>query len=363
MTDSRPNKPLQPTSGGRARSGCGSMGCRRSRLSGTSLGLLSRVNMDWADIERLARDSGLEVDALRQAAAPAIAFSPAAMADSATATGCYFGGLPMLPDRMRWPTWSPARFCEAERQAARRYIAQQPSTSPHWMAEIDRLDELEARGPTALQFLAQLDLDQLASVAAIAPLPSTGKLLVFAEFRLLGAASRGRADPTPPWHVVWFSNELKRSRAEPPAPSGEFAQRPWFMVPSPIFSFPHTVKRGDIVVYEEYLHDDYTAFLEELARMGVRGQSQVGGHVLRVQDGDIPTAVNHRYHGYDLWDPAPADVSDRLAASSHEWKFLFQIGEDYGTDLAWSGVASFWGRPQALAAHNFGDVELHFEDT
>ncbi len=264
--------------------------------------------MSWSDIERLARDSNLEVNALREVALPAIAFAPASATDGPAATGSYFGGLPMLPDGMPWPTWSPNRYCRDMRETARRYIEQQPSTSPHWTAEIAKLDELEARGSMALMFLAQLDLDQLARVAPIAPLPNTGKLLVFAEFHYLGAASQGRADPVPPWCLVWFPNELARARAEPPTASEGFVCQQHFMTPSPVFTFPDTVIRDGLVVYEQYGDDDgYGTFLSALDTMGVRGRNQVGGHPLRLQDCDMPATVNRRHDGYDLWNPAPND--------------------------------------------------------
>ncbi len=320
------------------------------------------MDVSWSDIERLARDTCLEVDVLRAVALPAVALTPASATDGPAATGSYFGGLPMLPLGTPWPAWSPHRYCRAERKTARRYIAEQPSTSPHWTAKIARLDELEARGAIPLMFLAQFDLDQLARVAPITPLPSTGKLLVFAEFQF-GAASLGRADPVPPWRLLWFPNDLARTRAEPPTTADGFVLQQHSMTPSPVPTFPDTVMRDGVEVYSRRGADDYDAFLSALETMGVRGRNQVGGHPLQLQGGDIPTMVSCRHDGYDSWNPPPDGVSDRLAARAARWRFLLQIAEDYRSQPSWSGVASFWGAPRAIAAGNFSEAELHFEDT
>ncbi len=321
--------------------------------------------MDWNDVERLARDLHLDIEALRGAALPAVAFTPAATSELAVATGSYCGGLPLLPEGAGWPMWSPSRFCEQERATARNYIAQHPSAAPHWTEEIRKLDQLEADGPLPLEFLAQFDLDELATFAPMAPLPHTGKLLVFAEFRSSGAAAMGRADPTPPWRLLWVASDERRALGAPPPQryAEGFVSPPHSMSPMQVLTFPETVVRHGEVVYGVYHDEAYTDFIEALDGMRVRGRNQVGGHVFRLQDGDIPSRVNRRHDGYDLWTPPPDDRFDRTASGTPSWEFLFQIAEDYGDACAWSGVASFWGRPHETSAGDFEEVELYFEDT
>jgi uncharacterized protein YwqG len=270
-----------------------------------------------------------------------------------------FGGLPLMPPDLPWPTWDPRPCYQSQIRRYEQSIASSPG-SPN--AYLDKaLAEMRSKMTTdavPLAFLGQVLLDELPKLPLF-ELPRTGRLLFFYDLQTdpgsFDPASRGSGK-------VLYVSDTSRDTIRPAPPS----------LP-PDWSFTHTATmnfendwtvpddpRSERVAYEYRTHGErYLKLLADL--YGERGPiHRLGGHSQPVQN-DMRLEAQLVTHGLYCGDAAgyKDPRAEALKDGAKDWQLLLQIDTDEdGFGWMWGDAGMFyiWIRQQDLAAQNFDHV-------
>lgn len=256
---------------------------------------------------------------------PAIAFSLVEPSSKRSR----FGGSPLLPPELEWPSYTPAP--ESRGSSA---------SSPPSERQLD--------------FLLQLDLEELQRVAPSADLPDTGLLTFFYDVE------------NQPWgydpahcdgfRVLFFEGEALVRRNPPHS----------FNIPArelelwPSLTVPHIGSRAyDALSKEIELSDDYLEFADELERRGYpakAGLHRLLGHSANMQD-DMQLEAQLVTNGLNCGNSAAYRDPRRAAleARASDWKLLLQLDSVADPELVWGdfGMLYFWIRSEDLLARRF----------
>ena len=266
-------------------------------------------------------------------ALPAIAFSLAEPSSKRSR----FGGSPLLPPEFDWPTYTPASASGG---------ASAPSPS----------------GAKALEFLLQLDLEEVKRVAPSVDLPDTGLLTFFYDVQ------------NQPWGYdpahcdgfrVLFFDDVPVVRRDPPYSSNIPARELEFWS---ALTVPHIGSRAyDALNQEVELSDDYLEFADELERRtypAKAGLHHLLGHSANVQD-DMQLEAQLVTNGLYCGDSAAYRDPRRatLEAGASDWRLLLQLDSMSDEKLVWGdfGMLYFWIRSEDLLARRFDRVWMRLQ--
>ncbi len=272
--------------------------------------------MDDDALQRRLRDAGLgeaALQSLQQLVRPALALRTdgAARPDS---SGSRLGGVPLLPDDVTWPAW----------------------------------------GDRPLTFICLLDLAELAHVADIAPLPSTGRLAFFYEPTQqawgFDPGDRGAA------RIVHMPASQPVSPREFPTDL-EVHERfaPVALRPEPLASWPDP---GSEAVAQALSGRDRDLYWDVVAESEYDPSSshQLLGWPQPVQ-GPMELECQLASNGINVGGPKGyrSRQARKLAAGASDWRLLLQIDTDTEAGFMWgdAGMLYVWIRDQDLQAGRF----------
>lgn len=246
------------------------------------------------------------------------------------------GGLPLLPEGFTWPSW----------------------------------DGLP------LDFVADVDLAAVREVLPSAPLPPTGRLLVFLATALFGPQGQivGALEPwsRAGWHVEVVPPGRERRPAEPPPLRGAnpISNGPFpaaHAALEPELTIPDTWESG---MPEAWSDDEAVdAGFEQLWAGGWDGPfHRIGGWPQPTQSAPAaPVAMaaaglTSPAGDVDWDDPRVAEVT---AQANDEWSLLLQLDTDDAGAPGWmwgdAGVVFFYGRAAAVRAGDLSEVWCNWD--
>jgi uncharacterized protein YwqG len=315
--------------------------------------------MQLDELSKIASEHGVDPTVIEACASPTILLleSP-----EAASTRSRFGGSPLLPPGMEWPTWDAKDFLLAELTDAKRRASANPELE-HWKQEVTTLEARLNEGALALDFICQIDLGEFQTDHLRETLPNRGVLSFFAELRQ-GAGYIGRANDPPPWKVIWFDDsEALEIRHRPQgARVREAPAKP--VVSESAWTVPHICVVEDQQVLSEYENGAFAEFLETLASSGTKYGNQVGGAPSRMQDirEDPREYAAMLDAGFDFYTPPDPALHPTPKARAPRWELILQVAGAYTDAFTLGGVMTFW-RQQGPWTPGLQDVQIHFENT
>jgi uncharacterized protein YwqG len=221
------------------------------------------------------------------------------------------GGLPAVPHRFEWPVWNGA----------------------------------------PLQFLCQLDLEEIHRASPVGWLPKDGLLSFFydAEQSTWGFDPNDRGS----WRVLLFPAEAELASADG---SGVELLPEVFVRFEPGVSLPDPERTG---LSWNQVPDEAWSYLDS-QRIGDASCHQVGGWPNAIQnDGmelECQLASNGVYVGTS--DGYHGEEAKRLTAGAGDWRLLFQLDSDEDAGMQWGDVGRlyFWVREADASKGDFSGV-------
>lgn len=255
--------------------------------------------------------------------------------DDPGAATVQLGGLPLLPPELDWPTW---------------------------------------RGHP-LDFVADVDLAAVHDVLPAAPLPTTGRLLLFFATSLSGPAGElvGALEPRTRdgWRLVHVPSGMDRRPVAPPVGgAGPLTAGPFRSVNArlvPELTVPDSWESG---LPHEWDGDAVWMGFERLEELGWAGPfHRIGGWPQPTQSAPAAPAALAAAgltapDGRLEWgDPRVAEVTAR---ANDEWWLVLQLDTDDGPDgpgWMWgdAGVVFVHGRPDDLRAGRWDELWLNWD--
>jgi uncharacterized protein YwqG len=266
-----------------------------------------------------------------------------------------FGGTPLMPPDMPWPTWNARPWHEEQIRRYQERAAASPRQGPYLERMLAEMRAKVFAEAVPLAFLGQILLDELLELP-LPDLPRTGRLLFFYDL----ANGPGSFDPTAlPAGQVRYVPDTSRD----------------VVVASPAFdeygSIPHTAAMSfepewtvpDRPAWEGIKLDRFESPYEDLLK-DLYGEPaplhRIGGHSQPVQN-DMRLEAQLVTHGLYCGDASGYNDPRRkaLEPGAKDWQLLLQIDSDEdGFGWMWGDAGMFyvWIRQQDLAARNFDDV-------
>jgi uncharacterized protein YwqG len=267
-----------------------------------------------------------------------------------------FGGLPLMPPEMDWPTWDPRPWHRAQVRFFEQLKAKHPNPSEwHDKKLAESVAAANEAQPLPLAFLGQILLDELPD-NPLPDLPRTGRLLFFYDL----VTSPGSYDPA--------SLGSGQVRYVPDTSRDVVVTAPEF---GKYGSFPHTAAMRfepewtvpDHPAWEGIKLDRFESPFEELLK-DLYGEPaplhRIGGHAQPVQK-DMRLKAQLVTHGIYCGDATGYKDPRRkaLEPGAKDWQLLLQIDTDEDSiGWTWGDVGMFyvWIRRQDLAARKFDHV-------
>ena len=231
-------------------------------------------------------------DAVIEKLAPAIALTATRKGDDAIAIGASkFGGAPDVPAGFVWPKRNPIPFGHLKGKE------------------------------TPLNFMAQLDLQELSKVDLESRLPASGVLSFFYANSEEGGWPWGKPGEEDGWRVFHFEGELERATV----PTGDQEQKPIQTATisfHPYWSFSNDVYWESFGSYNSQEQSSWSELVEKL---------------------EPPSS--HQMFGYPL--PIQGDARDSAAedlkrGEMDDWHLLLQINSDAELDFMWHDMGALF---------------------
>lgn len=262
-----------------------------------------------------------------------------------------FGGRVLLPQGEAWPQWDPREHfgpliesTEEEVKRIKAVLQRQGIQDSRRHAQQERWLEwarrLAAEGTRRMNFLARINLNDLAGMQCGLDLPKTGSLSVFYDVEVGPGGWEWSHDG---WRLIY-------SPGGDEADLGGDATAPWkdkslSMAFSEDWTLPTDMDRFEPGLELDEAYD----FLGEQLRGESTDMHHLGGWADEIQrDASPPPSIRQ----------------------NAEWVLLMQIASDSrqrGTGLGWSwgdsGRLYFWIRQDELAAREFGNVWCGFQQS
>lgn len=287
-----------------------------------------------------------------------------------------FGGRPMLPAGMPWPTWHAREFLEAD--AARGEDLIRAGQAPPAMRSTCEASRARAElGPRPLAFIGQLDLRELREHTVLADVPrGEGLLLFFYDLHespwgfdpLHRGAARVLHFPGPAREADWPADLPDEARFH----ECELAFAVEWRLPEMIRPAEGDSLRRALAPGWNHLADcddgPFGTLYHDLceARDAVAPMHRFLGPPQAIQNPEMELecqlAANGIYVGGSEGYHSPAAVA--LAPGAADWRLLLQVDTDEeGPGWMWGDVGRiyFWIRRQDLARMDFSNVWLIFQ--
>jgi uncharacterized protein YwqG len=292
-------------------------------------------------------------------------------AGGARLSASFFGGLPLLPENMAWPTWEKSEHLKAEIASLEKRLEaytlrtkDQPETIPGirerrltgFRNSISKKREELFIGNIPLAFLGQVSLREVCAIAQLPGWPRAGVLAFFYD-----ASQVWGYDPLDRGHCrVLFYPEEQLTPAEFPTALSSEARFPRRSLEFRCeWTLPKYLElnNGDLVLWKMDEYSDLIAKLSSGSDAGGGLVHRVGGYPQEIQ-GDMrlkcQLVTNGLYCGdrSGYQDPRRAE----LEKGASDWHLLAQFDSDQA-QLGWMwgdvGRVYFWARQQEIEATDF----------
>ena len=290
---------------------------------------------------------------------------------SAHLTASFFGGLPLLPENMTWPTWDKSEHLKAEIASLEKRLdayslrtKDQSETIPGirerrltgFRDSISKKREELSPGAVPLAFLGQVSLREIHTIAPLPGWPREGVLAFFYD-----ASQIWGFDPLDRGHcrVLFYPEEERVTPAEFPTGLSTDAYPQRFLEFQCEWTLPTYLEmnNGDIAPWDM---DEYSDLIAKLSFSGDaegRKVHRIGGYAQEIQ-GDMrlecQLVTNGLYCGDQsgYQDPRRAELEKGVS----DWQLLAQFDSDEAR-LGWMwgdvGRVYCWARRQEIEVGNF----------
>jgi uncharacterized protein YwqG len=264
-----------------------------------------------------------------------------------------FGGRPSLPQRAAWPMWESTAYHQWSIASLERQMTKGDPVFLAGLIEAHR--QATAKNPSALQFLAQIRLEDLGPLGIGVGLPEQGTLLFFYDVAndAPGFLPQSRGSSR-----VILTAEPVAAVAPPQAAVTEFA--PCRLTFEVEHTLPDDVRdaAGNGRLHDWREGDRYHELRRRLA--GGPPYHRLCGHPEEVQNGLFVTC-QLATNGIEAGTPEAHATPDAraLAAGADDWRLLLQLDtDDDGPGWMWgdSGTLYFCIREDDLRGRRFDRI-------